>query len=481
MEHIGEILKRIQTQTNTSAENTDTWSSDEPASGGPEAIGDKNCKVCKGGGFVHPRLPSGRPDYSRVVPCRCVRAAKEKELENRLQKYSNLGILASCSFDNITENGLSGDSARKELFKKACDAAKAYAAEPKGWLIFIGPSGSGKTYLSAAIVHERIKHKYPAFFQTVPDLLDHLRSAFAPGSEVPYDELFEQVRNAPLLVLDDLGVQASTPWAKEKLDQLLNHRFIHELPTVITTSTPLDELDERIRTRVTNPRLSKIYVVEEKTSTLQEYNWGQGFELEKEMTFKTFDSKRLNLPQEQRQNLEWAYNLALRFAESPEGWLIFQGVNGCGKTHLAAAIVNYRYEAKKPALFIVVPEFLDHLRKTFSPESKVSYDQLFEAVKNASLLVLDDFGEQSTTPWAQEKLYQVINHRYNARLATVITTNNSLDELEPRVSSRLVDPRISMVINIRAPDYRGDKSSHPNTAPGKTPPRTYKNYRRGQD
>jgi DNA replication protein DnaC len=273
-----------------------------------------------------------------------------------------------------------------------------------------------------------------------------------------------RVCNTPLLILDDLGVQNSTPWAKEKLDQLLNHRYIHELPTVITMSISLLDLDERIRTRISNPRLSRIYIVEEKTSALQISNWSPEFELQKEMTFKTFDSKRLNLPLEQRQNLEAAFQVALQYAESPEGWLIFQGVNGCGKTHLAAAIVNYRYEAKKQALFIVVPQFLDHLRKTFSPESKVSYDQYFEAVKNVPLLVLDDFGEQSTTPWAQEKLYQVINYRYNARLATVITTTSSFDEIESRVSSRMVDPRISMVINITAPDYRGDKSSNPRTS-----------------
>ncbi|HSW58766.1 MAG TPA: ATP-binding protein, partial [Dehalococcoidales bacterium] len=192
---------------------------------------------------------------------------------------------------------------------------------------------------------------------------------------------------------------------------------------------------------------------------LEQYHWTKGFELQKMMTFKTFDSKRLNLQAEQRQNLGSAYQVAFQFAESPDGWLVFQGINGCGKTHLAAAIVNYRYEARKPATFVVVPEFLDHLRKTFSPESKISYDQLFEAVKTAPLLVMDDFGEQSTTPWAQEKLYQVINYRYNARLATVITTCNSLDEIEPRISSRLVDPRLSMVINITAPDYRGDKSA----------------------
>jgi len=51
----------------------------------------------------------------------------------------------------------------------------------------------------------------------------------------------------------------------------------------------------------------------------------------------------------------------------------------------------------------------------------------------------------------------VINHRYNAKLATVITTSSSLDEIENRISSRLVDPKISVLFNIMAPDFRGDR------------------------
>jgi DNA replication protein DnaC len=181
------------------------------------------------------------------------------------------------------------------------------------------------------------------------------------------------------------------------------------------------------------------------------------------MTFRNFDLRRVNLPPEQQDNLKEAYRIAFEFAKSPEGWIVFMGETGCGKTHLAAAIVNYRYQAGQPALFVVVPEFLDHLRSTFSPESKVSYDQLFEKVKAAPLLVLDDFGEQSSTPWAREKLYQVINYRYNARLPMIITTRYSLDEIqeniESSVSSRLVDIRISNPFNITVPDFRGDKES----------------------
>jgi len=410
---------------------------------------------------VHPVLPSGKPAFSRVIPCRCTQEARDKERKTHLLRYSNLGSLTRFTFDNLLPQGRSGDSKNLELFAGAYEAARAFAREPKGWLILSGPSGSGKTHLAAAIANECIRQGKPAFFISTPDLLDRLRSAYSPASEMPYDEFFDQVRGAPLLVLDDLGAQTATPWAKEKLDQLLNYRFNRELPTVIATITPIEELDDRLRSRLTNPELSQIYLLEEREA-LSQYSWGPEFELQKAMTFTSF-KRRPNLSPEQQQNLEAALNLALNFAKSPEGWLVFMGGTGCGKTHLAAAIVNYHYQARKLALFLVVPDFLDHLRSAFNPERKVSYDRLFERVKTAPLVVLDDFGEQTTTPWAREKLYQVINYRYNARLATVITTRYSLEEIleqiEASISSRLVDHKISTPFNINVPDYRGEVKS----------------------
>jgi DNA replication protein DnaC len=450
MEHIGDILK--QTRINTSKANTGTWSSAEE-----ETESSPDCPVCKGAGFVHPLLPNGKPDYGQVVACRCTQQEIGKERQSRLQRYSNLGLLTRFTFDQLTPQGRSGSPSNQEQFQHAYAAAKTFAAEPKGWLILGGPSGSGKTHLAAAIVNERLDQGQPAFYITTPDLLDHLRSAYNPGDEMPYDEFFSQVRNAPLLVLDDLGVQSSTPWAREKLDQLLTYRFNRELPTVVVTIIPVEDLDDRLRTRLTDSRLCQLYEVETKQTSAVDHTGGLGLELLKKMTFEKFDYKRVNLPPEQRENLEQVFRIALSFAQSPEGWLVLQGANGCGKTHLAAAIANYQLQAGKPALFIVVPEFLDHLRSTFSPDSRVSYDQLFESAKNAPLLVLDDFGEQSATPWAQEKLYQVINYRYNAQLPTVITTIYALEEIENRISSRLMDPRLSLVFNITAPDYRGDK------------------------
>jgi DNA replication protein DnaC len=218
-----------------------------------------------------------------------------------------------------------------------------------------------------------------------------------------------------------------------------------------------------IACRCTQKELDK-----ERQSRLQRYS-GLELELLKNMTFDNFDREGLNPPPEQRENLKKAYDTALDFAKSPESWLVFQGFTGCGKTHLAAAIANYRLKAGKPVKFVVVPDFLDHLRSTFSPESQVSYDQVFEEVKNAPLLILDDFGEQSTTPWAQEKLYQVINYRYNARLATVVTTRLTTDDMDDPIVSRFFDHQLSVVFEIRAPDYR--------TSRKKTTPRGRKERR----
>ena len=447
------------TQTSTSRANTDTSSRGNVPSPSVEEGAGEICPVCKGAGFVHPALDSGKADFSRVVPCRCSKGELRKKKTEYLEKYSNLGSLSQLTFDNLSPKGRQARQSERteesgKRFAQVYQAARAFADNPRGWLVLSGPGGSGKTHLACAIANHRISLGEPVFYITAADLLDHLRSAFSPNSDTTYDELFEQVKNVPLLVLDDFTQGSATAWAKEKLEQLLHHRFNMRLATVITTDTPLERMDERLRGHLADSEFCQVWAIE--PASLLESQSGLGLELLRNMTFDNFDHKRLELPQEQRQNLRQAYNLAVEFARSPEGWLVFHGLNGCGKTHLAAAIANYLLAQGKPVLFVVVPDLLDHLRSTFSPDSRISYDELFEKLKETPLLVLDDFGEQSTTPWAQEKLYQLINYRYNARLPMVVTTCLSLDEIETRISSRMVDPMISLVFNITAPDYRGN-------------------------
>ncbi len=417
---------------------------------------EEECPLCKGAGFVYPAVPVGHPEYGMAVPCECSKREFERERLSRLQRYSNLGSLTRLTFDNLMPRGRSGDPANQERFLQCCALARAFAEKPAGWLVLVGPSGCGKTHLAAAIASHCLKSGYAVSFHVVPDLLDHFRATFGPNSAVSYDELFEHVRNTPLLILDDLGTQTSTPWAQEKLYQIINHRFNEQLPTVITTNVPLEGLDERLQTRLMEPSLSTVCVVEERESPIFQQVGSLGAELLSRMTFESFDTRGLNANDEQQQNLEGAFRTARKFAESPEGWLIFMGGYGCGKTHLAAAIANYRLRRGHPVFFAIVPDLLDHLRAAFSPDSSITYDELFERVREAPLLILDDLGAQVSSPWAKEKLFQIINHRYNGRLPTVITTCCRLEELEGRLSSRMADPRISNPFVIEAPDYRGE-------------------------
>ena len=142
------------------------------------------------------------------------------------------------------------------------------------------------------------------------------------------------------------------------------------------------------------------------------------------------------------------------YARRPDGWLTLLGPYGVGKTHLAAAIAHETLERGEGVLFAVVPDLLDHLRTTFSPQSTIAYDEQFDLLRTAPLLILDDLGTESATPWAREKLYQLINHRYNYRLPTVITSNLKPDAIEPRIYSRLCDPACGVLISIMASDYR---------------------------
>jgi len=70
-------------------------------------------------------------------------------------------------------------------------------------------------------------------------------------------------------------------------------------------------------------------------------------------------------------------------------------------------------------------------------------------------LILDDLGTESATPWAREKLYQIFDYRYNARLPTIITTATPIEELDPRLAARMLDVSRCTIFAILVPPYRG--------------------------
>ena len=405
----------------------------------------------------------GHAEFGKLEICTCRRSKVADNIRDRLFAMSHLDELKDLTFESFKPRGRKGlGEMQARSIEMAFNHAQHYAKSLNGWLLLQGGYGSGKTHLAAAVANFVVGMGVPTLFLTVPDLLDALR--FAYGSEdTTFEERFEQIRSAKLLVLDDFGTQNATGWAQEKLFQIINYRYINKLATVVTTNLLLDEIEPRIRSRLSDPELVSPVKMSapDYRRPMEDTSHPElsSLDLLSSRTFGSFEDRAAEkLTPDEHKSLQKALKISHSFSEKPKGWLVFEGTYGCGKTHLAAAIANYRAGLGDPPLFVMVPDLLDHLRAAFSPNSGTSYDRRFDEVRTASLLVLDDLGAQSATPWAREKLHQLLNYRYNAELPTVITVaKENLDQgqIDERIITRMLDERLCEYIEIKAPAYQG--------------------------
>ena len=426
--------------------------------------------ICGGIGWFLPEAVEGEPRPSQPLRCPNYPPMPAGERRATLLRLSNLSALTDKRFTNFETNVPAWSQWQRERMRDVTSIARQFAElplHPKGprdadegdwdallskngvpmdessrWLLLRGEYGSGKTHLAAAIGNRWLERGGQVLFLTSPDLLDYLRSTFGPSSEIGYDQLFQRVRNVSLLVLDDFGTEFATPWAREKLFQLLNHRYVHRLPTVLTTNTDLDELDGRLRSRLLDTEL----VSEYKLPVPDYRNPGRAPSTPKPLQemlnfypdyrFDGFFHDTGANP-EQKESLKAAKRRAQQYARAPQGWLLFIGGHGSGKTHLAAAIVHELRHQGQGALFASVADLLDHLRSTFDVQSGTTLSRLFPEIRNTPLLVLDGLGHESSTNWGQEKIFQILDHRHMHKLPTIITSALAPEQHSEKLRSRL--------------------------------------------
>lgn len=421
------------------------------------------CPICSGMGMVVYDVPMEHPAWGKMTRCPNLPVQAEGDRLERMRQLSHLDAFKDKTLDNFIVNRQGYPQTVTTILMTAHRAALRFAEHPQGWMVFTGGYGSGKTHLAVGIGHERLRRGDSVLFLTVPDLLDHLRNTYSANSEVTYDSFFDHVRNVNLLILDDLGAENPSAWAQEKLFQLLNHRYVRHLPTVITSNVPLERLDPRISSRLQDLEMVTHFIINApdfrskmpQQDTLTLTHMGHYMH----MTFENFDVVSRVTADEQA-NLTKAWKQARHFVDKPaqeRGWLMLLGTFGAGKTHLAAAIANACRAMGEAVEFATVSDLLDRLRASYSPDAQLKFDSVFHKFREAPLLVLDDLnGDIAAKSWAQEKLFQLLDYRYVGRMATVITTSQEFEAFEriaPRLFTRLCDTRVCQRVVITARSY----------------------------
>jgi len=162
-----------------------------------------------------------------------------------------------------------------------------------------------------------------------------------------------------------------------------------------------------------------------------------------------------------------ATSYANTFTPDDKGLLLRGGV-GTGKTHIAVGVLKRVLYRGHSGLFCNVTDFLQRLKNSYSlgassfgRKSGDAEDErdVMEEMQEVDLLVLDDLGAESPSAWSQDRIYLIVNSRYEMAKPMVVTTNCTDAELHEKIGPRTLSRLWEMceVLDFPDGDYRREK------------------------
>ncbi len=115
-------------------------------------------------------------------------------------------------------------------------------------LLLIGPVGNGKTHLVMGLAKYAVEHDLTVAITHAAEFLADLRGAYGAvraGQRTDADQIVQRLTGVDLLVIDDLRVTDWTPWCRTQFFTLINRCWENEVPLLITSNHPLNDLADR--------------------------------------------------------------------------------------------------------------------------------------------------------------------------------------------------------------------------------------------
>jgi len=221
--------------------------------------------VCPGCGEERKPIWSGLINKWLRPNERCDACAEKERLKIEAEEVEYQKTRARERY--MESSGLKARHLKMEFdsFKPKNDSQKKALETLREWKgdcgIFIsGPVGTGKTHLAVALLKKAIQNCRKAEIVTGVSLLYEIKATF-DDKRINADDVISEYSQLPLLVIDDLGAEKSTDWAKEILYLIIDNRYSDMLPTIVTSNLTPKELAEKLDDRLVSRLMEDTLII----------------------------------------------------------------------------------------------------------------------------------------------------------------------------------------------------------------------------
>lgn len=206
------------------------------------------CCQCRDSRLVRGNYPLDDSRFGKTVACPCTLS------DDRPNERFLLRSGIPPNYATATVAGIKSLHVRQW----AADYTGRFPPE-RPFALLTGGVGTGKTYAASAVLTDiHGYHNYFGRFHRAIGLLKRYKATFDDDATETARAIDEEMMLAPILVLDDLGAEKESEWTHEQIYDLLDRRYGRQMPTIVTTNTPIDQLEPRVIDRLQDQRLSTV-------------------------------------------------------------------------------------------------------------------------------------------------------------------------------------------------------------------------------